>query len=325
MEVFVEDLKKIDDRELLARAAKLEREQQRARHELDAVRAEIRERGLNAIEDWNSRSVKLYASDNDAAEQKTHNTQGHNDKKIRVTFFGTFHAFFTEDGKELTWRTKKGSELFAYLLHMRGAAVERKTLLRELWQEEIPNSAVAMLHNMLYNLRKELANYNLDYIIQYKNKKYTMDISVIESDMDVIQGAAKYVEKGNADRLLERRTLFDVYWGRYLEDMDSKWLEEEQEYFERIYERGCIMIADVLMKEACFDDAVKYLKNALLVNSYSEAAMKQLMECYKGLGDFNSINRQYREFCRTLEDELGISPGKELTESYRLCMGKIAK
>ncbi len=321
----MEDFEKLDDRELLARAARLEQEQRHTERELDAVRTEIRARGLAFVEDWDSKSVRLYTSDEDMAAQKTYNAQQPNDTKIRVTFFGTFHAFFTEDGKELTWRTKKGSELFAYLLHMRGAAVERKTLLRELWQEDIPNSAVAMLHNMLYNLRKELANYNLDQIIQYRNKKYMMDTSVIESDIDVIQEAAKYVERGKADRLIEKRALFDTYWGRYLEDMDSKWIEEEQEYFERIYERGCIMIAACLMENGSFDEAVRYLKNALLVNNYSEAAMKQLLECYKGMGDFNSIKRQYSEFCRTLEDELGISPGNELEKIYGLCMGKIAK
>lgn len=244
------------------------------------------------------------------------------EKKIRVTAFGTFHAFFTEDGKELSWRTKKGCELFAYLLHLRGQAVERKTLLKELWQEEIPNNAVAMLHNMFYNLRKQLSGYQLESIVRYRDRKYSLDTDVIEADLDRIRQAAEAVEKEQADWLLKNRQMFDAYWGRYLEDIDSRWAREEQEYYERIYEKGCLLLARAFMEDGKFETACHYLKNALSVNNYSEAAAAGLLECYGEMGDFISMRRQYDAFCGLLEKELGISPGEELRSRYLFYMKK---
>lgn len=239
------------------------------------------------------------------------------ERKIKVNTFGTFRAVFLEDGKELSWRTKKGCELFAYLVHLNGNSVERKTLLAELWHEKIPDNAVAMLHNMFYNIRKELSCYHLESMIAYKDKKYVMDISVIESDLDRIQEVAEYVERKDMGRLFENCHLFDRYWGRYLEDMDSEWVRDQQEYYDKIYVKGCQMLADCFMEKEMYEEAILYLKNIRMLDNYSETVMALLLKCYYYMGDFNNIRKQYSEFCLLLKQDFGIQPGEELQNSYR--------
>lgn len=243
-------------------------------------------------------------------------------KKIKVSAFGTFRAVILSDGKELAWRTKKGCELFAYLLDLNGEAVERKTLLAVLWQEEIPDNAVAMLHNMFYNIRKELSHYQLESLIQYKNRKYVMDTGMIQSDVENIRSAAGYVERKDMERLMRNRHLFDSWWGVYLEDMDNVWIRDRQEYYGKIFERGCIMIGAAFMEWQSYEKAVPYLKNALSVSCYSEKIMGMLLQCYSRSGELGSAKKQYEGFCRLLKKELDIMPGKELQESYRKCMGR---
>lgn len=253
-------------------------------------------------------------------QEKTLDLQVSKEKKIKVTAFGTFQAVVLEDGRELSWRTKKGSELFAYLLDRDGEAVERKILLAELWKTELPNNAVAMLHNMFYNMRKELSYYNLEHIVQYKNKKYSIDVSLIQSDLEEMKLIANYVETKNVEKLQEHKRTFLTYKGRYLEDMDNEWIRGKQEYYEKIFEKGCCILAEECMERAEYEGALLYLKNALSVSVYSEKIMGMMMQCYQGLHDLKGAKKQYEEFCILLKNELDLTPGEELQKSYQECM-----
>lgn len=241
-------------------------------------------------------------------------------KKIKVSAFGTFQAIILEDGKELSWRTKKGCELFAYLLDRNGEAVERKTLLSELWSSELPNNAVAMLHNMFYNMRKELSYYNLEHIIQYKNKKYSLDVSLVQSDLNEMQIVSKYVEGKNIEKLEEYKHLFQTYKGRYLEDMDNEWIRGKQEHYEKIFEKGCCLLAGECMVRNAYEQALVYLKNALTVSVYSEKIVSMILQCYHKMGDLKGAKKQYEEFCILLKEELNLIPGEDVQKSYQECM-----
>ncbi len=237
--------------------------------------------------------------------------------KIKVNTFGSFKVVMTEDGKELSWRTRKGCELFAYLLEMGGKPVDRKTLMLKLWEEDMPNNAIAMLHNMIYNIRKELSYYNLDQVVSYKQKAYSLDMTVIKSDMEKICEAAELVEKRNLEKLAEIRNVFENYWGRYLEDMDSNWVRDRQEYFEKIYEEGCSLLAWYFYEQKQLKEALSMFKKALSRNPYSEELMGGIIKCCRELRNPKDGKRYYREFCDKLMEELGIRPGRELQSLYR--------
>ena len=237
--------------------------------------------------------------------------------RIEVNTFGTFKVVMTEDGKELSWRTRKGCELFAYLLEMGGKPVERKTLILKLWEDDMPNNAIAMLHNMIYNIRKELSYYNLDQVVCYKQKAYSLDMSAIKSDLDSIREAARLVEKRDFEKLAEHKNIFEDYWGRYLEDMDSAWVRDRQEYFEKIYEEGCSLLAGYFYEQKNIKDALSMFKKAMSRNPYSEELMAGIIKCCRELRNPKDGKRYYREFCDKLMDELGIRPGKELQSLYR--------
>lgn len=255
-----------------------------------------------------------------AMKEKNVEQQETEKKKIQVSTFGTFRAVIIEDGKELPWRTKKGCELFAYLLDCGGKAMERKTLLSELWKTEIPNNAVAMLHNMFYNMRKELSYYNLEHIIQYKSKKYSMDVSLIQSDLQKMQLVSHYVEEKNVEKLWEHKEVFVTYKGLYLEDMDNTWIREKQDYYEKIFEKGCCILGEKCMEQKKYEEALVYLKNGLAISVYSENIVSQILQCYHHMGDFKGAKKQYEEFCTLLKEELNLIPGEYVQKIYQECM-----
>lgn len=248
-------------------------------------------------------------------EQKTKE-----ENKLSVTAFGTFCVRIIEDGKELPWRTKKGCEVFAYLLDKNGAAVDRQTLLFELWKDDIPNNAVAMLHNMFYHIRKELSYYNLEHLIQYKNKKYTMNVNMIQSDLERVCKIASYVESEDIMKLREYTEVLKRYWGRYMENIDNTWVQMKQEYYEKIFEKGCKMLAYDYMKQGKYEEAILYFKNALLINVYSEKIVGKILECYSKIGDLKSVKKRYEDFTSFLKRELDLEPGEELKQAYQACL-----
>lgn len=63
----IEELKRMDNRELVSKAVRLDQELKQGRRELDAVKMEIQARGEQMIDDRNIRYVKYYSADGSAA------------------------------------------------------------------------------------------------------------------------------------------------------------------------------------------------------------------------------------------------------------------
>lgn len=205
---------------------------------------------------------------------------------------------------------KKGRELFAYLLDIEGKAVGRRELIEVLWQDEIPEKAVALLHNMIYNIRKELSAYGLETILTYENKRYRLGMEGIDCDFYQIRKIVKWVEEGNISRLMAEYKSFLDYWGSYLEDIDNCWVEAKRGYYEEIYKKGCFLLAEQFTRENNRETAIKLYQNILFVEPYSEKAVEKLLLLYGKQREWEKVQRCYREFKDTMERDLGIAPGR---------------
>lgn len=237
-------------------------------------------------------------------------------KDLQVQTFGSFQARAGEEQRKLAWRTRKGRELFAYLLDIDGKEVERRQLLETLWQDEIPDNAVPMFHNMIYHIRKELSAYHLDSLVIYENRRYRLDMQRVHCDLTAIRKLAGLVERKDIHGLGQQRQAFLTYWGSYLEDIDNFWAENRRRYFEEIYIRGCFLLASSLGEKED-ESSVRLYRNILMADPYSEAAMERLLLIYGRQKQWELIRRSYREFAGTLKKDLGIEPGREVVAAYR--------
>lgn len=241
--------------------------------------------------------------------------------KLRVTFFGDFQVMVLKEQKPLSWRTRKGGELFAYLVERNGQAVGRNQLLKKLWSDELPDRAVTMLHNMLYNIRKELSAYHMEDLIQYKDKLYCINMEIIETDLGEIRRLCALADEKNTEALKKHKSYFSAYWGRYLEDMDSQWMMEQREYYDTRFVMGCTILAEDAAAEGRFQEAVLFWKNALIVNSYSEELAGNLLKCYGAMRNLKKVKTEYDRFTALLERDLEMKPGRELAAIYKEALG----
>lgn len=242
---------------------------------------------------------------------------GEKNGRLKVTFFGDFRAQVNGEEKPLSFRTRKGGELFAYMIKQNGKPVGRKQLLAALWSDGLPDNAVTMLHNMLYNLRKELSAYRLENLIEYKDKVYRVHMEQVETDLPEIDRLCRMADQSDPGELLRHAERFKSYWGRYLEDVDGLWAVEDREYYDTRFMKACSILAKEAAKSGRPAEGALFYKNAMLVNGYSEEWEAGLLRCYGKMGNLRQVKDEYERFCAFVKKELQTGPGEKLRQAYR--------
>ncbi|MBR6874548.1 MAG: winged helix-turn-helix domain-containing protein [Ruminococcus sp.] len=216
-------------------------------------------------------------------------------------------------------KSRRSLELIAYLLEHRSRSIGREEILSAFWPEDMPANAVAMLHNMIYNLRRELSGCGLENIISYKNKCYSLDMSMIrEADSDILS-ACRCAEEQDAEGLLAHESAAGTYWGSYLGSSDSLWAREKKEYYDRCYINACVMLAEHYRGTGELDRELVFLKNALKLDPYSEQLVGDILVCCSALGKPDKASKYYEEYSARLDADFGTRPSKWLRSRYLSC------
>ena len=232
--------------------------------------------------------------------------------KVAVRAFGRLRVLLP-DGQELRWRTRKAQELFAYLFHHSGALVDRERLIDVLWPQSAPANATSLLHTSLYNIRKSLAPYGLDQLVQREKKGYRMDMALVESDRNALEEAVRSGDPPDGD-------LSALYAGPYLEDIEAPWAEDSRAWYAGAFLRLCRSAAEACMERGDFSRAADCLRAAARQEPYDEDLAALLIRCYSAMGEMKNAMAVYNRLKDTLAEDLDAEPGEEVTRIYKECL-----
>ena len=140
--------------------------------------------------------------------------------KLRIQCLDGFCVFLPDkDDKEMKWRTKKARELFAYLFHLQGNSVSREVLIELLWPESGIKSAIALFHTTLYSIRQSFVPEGLDELISYENKKYSLNMQLVASDLAQLNAYMKDLSacENNPEQIIK------LYTGSYMGNSGYLW------------------------------------------------------------------------------------------------------
>ncbi len=259
-----------------------------------------------------------YLTESDAVRlESIRSTQQGRERKLLVRTLGGFSVCAEEDGRELPWRTRKGRELFAYLVEREGEPVDRSRLIEVLWDEEVPKNAVALLHNMIYNMRKELSAYGLERIVVYEKRRYRVSMDAIDADVVRLHEIMRAVKNADLGVLHRERGFFLSYGGAYLKDVDSRWADACRNAVDEAYRAGCGLLAEDAVREGDYEMAVTLYDNVLSVFPYEEGAVARLLELYAKQRRWGKREECYKAFAARLEEDLGVTPSEEVLVAYR--------
>ncbi len=242
------------------------------------------------------------------------------EEKVHISCFDGFRVFLPNRKDEMKWRTQKAQELFAYLFHLRGKPIEKDFLLLQLWPEADKKSATALLHTTLYSIRKTLAQWRMDDLIEYQDKKYTMRMDRVHSDLDKIDELCQSMEKKNDDFIYSRREWLQSYTGSYLEGVAGDFSADCRDYYERMFLRMSYVIAGRAIREGNFEEGMTFIEKAIDVDPYEEKLYLLGFECLRVLGEVKRAKKYYDKLSRLLKEELDVEPEEEVTAAYRYCL-----
>ena len=234
--------------------------------------------------------------------------------KLHIYRFGTLRLTVGET--EIQCKSRKSIELIAYMLEKGGKSVPREELLNMLWSDNMPANAVAMLHNIIYGLRRELAPFGLENVIIYRNKCYMLDMSMIAvDDRDIIE-VCEAVENCDKKRLSAHSSVLGGYWGRYLGANDSRGSEQLKEYYDRCFVNASVMFAEICRENGDRERELELLKNASDADPFSEQIVCSYMMCCFALGKPDKAKKKYEEYAKMIDEELGIAPSRWLKNEF---------
>lgn len=242
--------------------------------------------------------------------------------KVRVNCFGDFRVFLPDEGGEIKWRTKKAQVLFAYLFHLQGRPVDRDVLLLQLWPEADKKSATTLLHTTLYSIRKSFAAYQLEGVIEYQKRKYSMKMAWVHSDLEEMDQLCQALEQGDKAFICGRRDVLKCYKGGYLDGVDGSFSETQRIYYEKMFLELCRILAEDAMLAGDYDGAVDYLDKAITIDSYDESFYLMLMECFQASGEVRRAKHYYDRMVRILKEDLDVKPEEKITVAYRNCLAE---
>lgn len=238
--------------------------------------------------------------------------------RLCVHCFGKFRAEVLPDGRELSWRTRKTMELFAFLTDMEGRSVERQELLRQLWPENEPGHAVSMLHNMIYSIRRELSPWpEFKDLIRYRNHQYEMDMSLLDTDLSVFGEIFALAEQERAEELYLCREQILYGYGPYLETVDGAWCGPRRAYFDRAYGRACRVLAEHCRERGDLETEAACWRAYREADRYSEEALAGLLRCYSAAGERGLLKETFESARKLFRDELGLEPGEKVLRIYQ--------
>ncbi len=244
------------------------------------------------------------------------------EKPIRVRRFGNFTVTLSAEKRDIPWRTKKACEFMAFMLERDGKPLDRDHLMDALWHQSMPESAVAMLHNIIYSLRREFRDPVFRDFISYRNKCYALDTSLIGDDSEEIISVCKAVSENNLSEVLAHAALFSGYWGKYLANLDCGWANNLREYYDRAFVDGCLMLAAHCHAGGSYAKELVFLQNAAETDPYSERIVREILYCHIAMGYPNKAKGHYDKYCALIGEELGIEPSKWLRKEFLACFSE---
>lgn len=212
------------------------------------------------------------------------------------------------DDHELSWRTSKARELFAFFVHRRNQLIRKDYLIELFWPDSELKRAYTLLYSTIYQIRKTLSALPHDITVNSNDLGYQLDLQGLQVDVDQWEhrlSDAPPLTEASYDTHLE---IFEQYPGDYLAEHDYPWAEAERERLRTLWYQHGLKLSDFLQMAKLHDQAL-HVNNQLLQRfPYCEHVYWQFMKLYHELGDRVAVLRYYEQLTNMLAGEFGIEP-----------------
>jgi DNA-binding SARP family transcriptional activator len=236
---------------------------------------------------------------------------------LRVAGLGQFSVW---KGRSLiperSWQKRKAGELFRYLILQPGHSAGKEAILEALWPERDMDSGSDLLHQSTSALRRILEpdlpekfpsryiSYEGEQIALVLPQNSHLDFDLFRQDLTSAIQTREIERLQNALRLYEGEL--------FPSDRYNDWVLEARESLAALYQNGLLELARGHVAQQQAADALDICRGLLRLDPLNEEAALLAMRCHVELGSVAHAMRIYQTIAKSLLDELGLEPGKEL-------------
>ncbi len=247
--------------------------------------------------------------------------------QLRVQTLGAFRLWRgAEEVPHREWQRKKALQLFLLFLAHHGQVLHREQICDLLWPEMAPDDAVRdfkiAYSAMCAVLEPERKRHAPSAFILRKGVRYGL-----RPEADLWLDAAEFERLlAQADRLFKQEPAaaiphykrgLSLYQGDYLQAYPYyDWASAEQERLRALYLRAAARLAQALVAQSVWEEAVPVCQAILARDDCAEEAYRLLMLAYAGQGNRAQAMQTYERCQDTLRHKWGVEPMPETTQTY---------
>lgn len=238
---------------------------------------------------------------------------------IRIELLGALRLTF---GQRLVTsvNTKRMRSLLAFLVLHADAPESREHLAFLLWPESDEAQARTNLRQLLHHLRRAIPPECSLLVADTQTVLWRLDnscaIDVFEFEAAVAQ-AAQAEKQG--DFIAARRALEEaarLYQDDLLPDLYDEWVQPRRERLRQQLAEVLSRLAALLEMGGDFPAAIRHAARLVTLDPLREASYEALMRLHLRNYDRSSALRVYHQCLRSLQRELGVSPGKTIQDLF---------
>ncbi len=273
--------------------------------------------------------IKRIAAENISVEQPVQE----NGNRLEIFTLGRFlvrrgkHSFTEDAGKShRLWK------LFKFLLTYCERATHPELLIEALYPEGELKNPDRTLRNLIYRLRRLLANGEplsggREYIVSSQglysfnlSSDYWLDVEVFR-ELCSRAGRAAREDPGRAIVLYQKA--LSLYRGEYLpENIYDDWVINMRDFYHRNYLEGVYGLIVLLKKAGRYAELKKECETAFLIDPLQEGLHIYFMEVLLEEGKTDLAKTHYNYASSLLYREAGLKPSVEMRELYKKITGE---
>jgi TolB-like protein/Tfp pilus assembly protein PilF len=229
---------------------------------------------------------------------------------LKLEFFNGFRAT-GDDGKPLSFSSKKALALLAYLAVESDRAQPREKLAGLLWGNTGDERSRHNLRQAVAKIRQSLGD-----VLISESDALSIDTATCATDVDAFRTCR------DVNDTTGLRQSLDLYQGEFLHGLETRepaysdWLADTRSRFRQEACDVAARLASQLAADKDQEGAIAALEDLLTVDPAYEPAHRELMRLYAEIGRRSDALRQFGRCCDALQRELGASPDDDTRTLY---------
>ncbi len=227
---------------------------------------------------------------------------------------------------DTAWKTKKNRGIFEYLLLRRGETVSKEKIIDLFWPDSDFNSASTSLRTALYQIRKILSAYGVDFtgnnslFIETHEALELKTGNEVEIDLanfenlyhELLHNDLKKITDVNYSQEILGKIVL-LYRGELLESRDyGDMLIFRREKCKVVYEDTCLRLSSTYLNQGKLKEAEAILERSILADPFSESTCLALINVYAKAGKRSKAQKIFNDYKTRLNKELNIEPDKNM-------------